>query len=103
MTAPTPQPDAERVQGEVTAAVRRGAEAMAYEFGESLELAHDVEFRAGLTAALNGPADDEGMDDVTIAIHVALCEDSPNECIEWRGACVKAVEAARKALLGSDQ
>ena len=57
--------------------------------------------RDALAAALDGPNDqDDCMDDVTVAVHVALCEDSPEECVEWRGACVKAVEAARVAILG---
>ena len=58
---------------------------------------------AVLTAALDGPKDQyDCMDDVTIAVHAAICEDSPEECVEWRGACVKAVEAARAAILGEE-
>lgn len=28
------------------------------------------------------------------AIHIAICEGSPKDCVEWRGRCVKAAEAA---------
>ena len=27
------------------------------------------------------------------AVHAAICDDSPNECIEWGGNCVRAVDA----------
>jgi hypothetical protein len=28
------------------------------------------------------------------AAHAVICEDSLDDCLEWRGRCVKAVEAA---------
>lgn len=59
--------------------------------------------RVAITAALDGPKDQyDCMDDVTLAIHGAICEDSPEECVEWRGRCVKAAEAARAAVLGDE-
>lgn len=30
--------------------------------------------------------------------HMAICEDSYNDCIEYRGACVKAVKAIAATL-----
>lgn len=54
-----------------------------------------------LPAALTGPNDQyDVMDDITIAVHAALCDDSPEECVAWRGACVRAVEAVRDTILG---
>ncbi|MHD0300143.1 hypothetical protein RCF19_30005 [Rhodococcus qingshengii] len=36
---------------------------------------------------------DEFEDKRTAAVHAAICDDSPNECIEWGGKCVRAIEA----------
>jgi hypothetical protein len=33
------------------------------------------------------------------AAHAAICEDSLNDCLEWHGRCVKAVEAAAPHML----
>lgn len=33
-------------------------------------------------------------------IHNSTCEDSPPECIEWHGTCVKAARALTGALSG---
>jgi len=33
------------------------------------------------------------LTEAELAIHVAICEDSPQHCNEWRGRCVKATEA----------
>lgn len=33
------------------------------------------------------------------AAHKAICEDDFDECLEWRGRCFKAVQAATAALL----
>lgn len=61
---------------------------------------------AAITAALDVKEQHYGTD-MTVAmleIHGAICEDSPEDCLEYRGACVKAFEAARAALLeGSDR
>lgn len=32
------------------------------------------------------------------AIHVAICEGSPEDCKDWRGRCVKAAEAVRPII-----
>jgi hypothetical protein len=32
------------------------------------------------------------------AIHVAICEGSPEDCKAWRGRCVKAAEAVRPVI-----
>lgn len=37
-------------------------------------------------------------DAIREAVHIAICEDSPEECVEWRGKCVKAAEASARAL-----
>lgn len=29
-------------------------------------------------------------------VHQAICDDSPDECLEWAGDCVKAVAAIEK-------
>lgn len=87
---------------DVTAAIRRAAE-VAYAKRPPYNGRLDFDTaRAELTAALNGPNDQYGvMDDVTIAVHAALCEDSPEDCVAWRGACVRAVEAVRTTITGA--
>ncbi len=40
----------------------------------------------------------EALSPVELAVHRVLCEDAPGECAEWRGLCVRAVEAARPAI-----
>lgn len=98
-------------QPEVTEAVRRAAEETpraeydwntAFLHGEEVEPASVYVSRRTLAAALDGPKDHyDCMDDATIAVHGAVCESSPEECVEWRGPCVRAMEAARAAILGS--
>lgn len=84
---------------ETTPAIERGIEAL--RDADDCGLDDQVVVARTLSAALNGPKDQyDCMDDVTLAIHGAICEDSPHECVEWRGRCVKAAEAARVALLG---
>ena len=82
-------------ENQTTPAIERAAAALPiYRVGTA---------RAVLAAGLNGPKDEyDCMDDVTISVHGAICEDSPEECVEWRGPCVKAVEAVRTAVLGRD-
>lgn len=82
-----------------TPATQRAAEALRAGAGVTFPWAMSITPQM-LAAALDGPADDEGMDDVTMAIHVAICEGSPQECVEWRGACAKGAEAVRGAVLG---
>lgn len=99
MTAPTPQPDAERVQGEVTAAVRR---AQALLFGHSAGAVRDV-----LAAALDRQeiaqalyeqhrADVEWRDGVTLSAWAGV-EQSTGE---WY---LEQADSVIAALLGSDQ
>ena len=33
-------------------------------------------------------------DEAVVAAHAAICEENLDDCLEWRGKCVKAVEAA---------
>ena len=88
------------MSAEVTLAVHRAAHALRTASGVTFPWALSASGKM-LAAALNGPKDQyDCMDDVTLAVHVAICEDSPEDCVGWRGACVKAVEAVRDALLG---
>jgi hypothetical protein len=90
------------VSAETTLATHRAAQALRAASGVTFPWALSASGKM-LAAALNGPKDQyDCMDDVTIAVHAAICEDSPEDCVEWRGACVKAVEAAREAILGAD-
>lgn len=36
---------------------------------------------------------DQSLNPIAERIHIAICEDSPEDCAEWRGKCVKAAEA----------
>lgn len=38
------------------------------------------------------------MNNAIEAIHAAICEDSLDECIEYRGQCVKAAEAGSEFI-----
>lgn len=38
-------------------------------------------------------------DEAVEAAHRAICDDGLDECLEWRGKCVKAVEAAAPYLI----
>jgi len=38
------------------------------------------------------------LTEAELAIHVAICEGSPQDCKDWRGRCVKVAEAARPIL-----
>lgn len=38
------------------------------------------------------------LTEAELAIHVAICEGSPEDCKDWRGRCVKAAEAVRPIL-----
>jgi len=40
------------------------------------------------------------LDKAIEAVHRAICEDSYEECLEWSGRCVKAIEAAAPYILG---
>lgn len=85
----------------VTPAIRRAAE-VAYLKRPPYNGRLDFDTaRAELTAALHGPKDQwNALDDVTIAVHSAICETSPEDCAAWRGACVRAVEALRTTITG---
>lgn len=39
--------------------------------------------------------------DAVEAVHRAICEYDLDECLEWRGKCVKAVEAAAPYMLAA--
>jgi hypothetical protein len=41
------------------------------------------------------------VEQMAAAIHVALCEDSPDECLEYHGYCWRAAEAAHRAAVAS--
>lgn len=41
------------------------------------------------------------MDSATLAAHAAICEDSPEDCLEWEGRCIKAVEAAAPHIIAA--
>jgi len=40
----------------------------------------------------------EPMTEAELAIHIAICEGSPEDCKDWRGRCVKAAEAVRPII-----
>ena len=40
-------------------------------------------------------------DKAVVAVHRAICEDSLEECIEWDGRCVQAIEAAAPYMMES--
>lgn len=40
-------------------------------------------------------------DEAVEAAHRAICEDDLDECLEWRGKCVKALEAAAPHMIAS--
>lgn len=56
--------------------------------------------RAALVAALTGDPNEYGMTDVTAAIHRAVCDDSPDECITEHGRCLLATAYLHDAILG---
>jgi len=88
----------------ITPAVERAAFALlVVDHGDNAHMyaVNLAEGRDVLVAALDAPKDQyDCMDDITIAVHSAICETSPEDCVAYRGPCVKAVEAARIALLG---
>lgn len=48
---------------------------------------------------MHGPPPTEGIimtisNEAMQAAHAAICEENFDDCLEWRGKCVKAVEAA---------
>jgi CO dehydrogenase/acetyl-CoA synthase delta subunit len=47
------------------------------------------------------PDDPEIQERLILEAHRAICEDSYEECVEWRGRCVKSFEAMLSALKAS--
>lgn len=57
-----------------------------------------------LAAALYAPTDTPDMDPLTLAVHRAICEQSPDECMsEYSGDCVRATRATRNHILGAPE
>lgn len=85
---------------ETTGAVERAAEAILEAcYGQELPEAPIDLARDALVAALTGDPNEYGMTDVTAAIHRAVCDDSPDECIAEHGRCLRATAYLRDALL----
>lgn len=82
---------------ETTGAVERVAAAITETFGEQFDaatIAHDA-----LVGMFGGEPNESGMTDVTAAIHRAVCDDSPDECIAEHGRCLLATAYLHDALL----
>ena len=87
---------------ETTEAVERATRAITPHMDRA-QVAHREDYskwaRDALVAALTGDPNEYGMTDITAAIHRAVCDDSPDECISEHGRCLLATAYLRDALL----